>query len=36
MLKYLNNKKFDVFNFLRGLALLCVLGKHTACVIEPI
>lgn len=28
-------KKIDIFNFLRGFALLCVIGLHTYCVINP-
>ena len=27
---------FDIFNFLRGIALLCVLGLHTVCVIGAV
>ena len=27
--------RMDVFNFIRGVALLCVIGFHTLCVIQP-
>lgn len=28
--------QFDIFNFLREVALLCVIGLHTVCVISAV
>ena len=28
--------EIDIFNFVRGIALLCVIGIHTVCVINPV
>lgn len=35
-IKLSGNLNFDIFNSIRGLALLCVLGIHTICVIHPV